>query len=515
MFHLRGLSGFHFKNFGLGFLLLLSATGCNSDNTPTDRITDSGITDAAINLDNSPHIANDISFMDTQPPVDTQIAHKVPTEVDFVRLKEMLKTLAAEDMKGRLLGSPDGAKAEAYAIDRMTATGLQIQTQDVTLPIFDLASPIDLSIVDNKDNPAQTLEYIKQYREIKFSGSGSVNGELFFVGYGTKQSYEGIDVKGKVVAILTTPPENTTASLLDDKIHQAHLQGAIGIVFVPSGIDAQTDEYIAEQYQPAALHEYGVVDTNLLADDLPAVLIHVGVEEILLGKKTAALTKDPTPFNTNKLVHVEVHGKTYPKAVCKNVFGILPGTDPTLKDEIIGIGAHYDHIGMGGNGKPFAGAADNASGSATVLEVAMQFGQAGAAPKRTLMFALWCGEDQYIYGSVHYVKNPIFPMSKTPLYVNVDYIGDTEGPYWLREKTVAMQDEFIAASSDKPIEELNLAFACASDECPFQMKGVPFIRFLSQGPHHHSQNDTFENLTLPNIEKVAHALMRGIVKVAY
>jgi hypothetical protein len=113
-----------------------------------------------------------------------------------------------------------------------------------------------------------------------------------------------------------------------------------------------------------------------------------------------------------------------------NVIGILPGSDPELKDEAIVIGAHYDHLGRGGEGslapregEIHHGADDNASGVAGMLELARIFSALGARPKRTIVFIAFSGEEEGLLGSNYYVNHPIVPLSQTVAMINMDMIG--------------------------------------------------------------------------------------------
>lgn len=112
-----------------------------------------------------------------------------------------------------------------------------------------------------------------------------------------------------------------------------------------------------------------------------------------------------------------------------NVIGILPGTDPQLKNEAIVIGAHYDHLGHGGDGSLAAnsieihhGADDNASGVAAIIELARQFAR-DKRNKRTLIFIAFSGEEEGLFGSNFYVNNPVFPLDKTIAMINLDMVG--------------------------------------------------------------------------------------------
>lgn len=113
-----------------------------------------------------------------------------------------------------------------------------------------------------------------------------------------------------------------------------------------------------------------------------------------------------------------------------NVVGILDGSDPILKNETIVIGAHYDHLGRGGEGSLAPregdihhGADDNASGVAGVLELARLFRTQGQRPRRTLVFIAFSGEEEGLLGSNYYVNHPIVPLANTVAMINMDMIG--------------------------------------------------------------------------------------------
>src|SRR5439155_1797881 len=108
-----------------------------------------------------------------------------------------------------------------------------------------------------------------------------------------------------------------------------------------------------------------------------------------------------------------------------NVVGILPGTDPKLKNEAIVIGAHYDHLGRGGEGslapregEIHHGADDNASGVAGLLELARLFSSQEPRPRRTIVFIAFSGEEEGLLGSNYYVNHPIVPLASTVAMIN-------------------------------------------------------------------------------------------------
>src|SRR5262249_10925896 len=113
----------------------------------------------------------------------------------------------------------------------------------------------------------------------------------------------------------------------------------------------------------------------------------------------------------------------------RNVIGLLPGHDPVLRNETIIIGAHYDHLGLGGfgsldpdsTGKVHNGADDNASGSAMLIELAQRL--AAAPPARTVVFIAFSGEELGLLGSSYYVKQPVYPLATTLAMINLDMVG--------------------------------------------------------------------------------------------
>jgi Zn-dependent M28 family amino/carboxypeptidase len=113
----------------------------------------------------------------------------------------------------------------------------------------------------------------------------------------------------------------------------------------------------------------------------------------------------------------------------KNVIGLLPGHDPTLRNETVIVGAHYDHLGLGGfgsldpdsTGRVHNGADDNASGAAMLIHIAARLAQ--ARPARTVLFIAFSGEELGLLGSAHYVKQPVYPLSSTLAMINLDMVG--------------------------------------------------------------------------------------------
>ncbi len=216
----------------------------------------------------------------------------------------------------------------------------------------------------------------------------------------------------------------------------------------------------------------------------------------------------------------------------ENVIGYIDGTD--LKDEVIIICGHYDHTGKRGK-NIFNGADDNASGTAGVMELARMCANAvdnGYEFKRTLVFIAFAAEESGLNGSMYYVYNPVFPLNKTALVVNMDMIGRSDkGPEWAGHVNAcpvgknSRAAKKVLRSVDKQIDDThfyrrmefpeNILWLSGSDHFPFVRKGVPAV-VVSTGMHadYHKPTDTAEKINFGNMTNILKGLFVLLTEVA-
>ena len=205
----------------------------------------------------------------------------------------------------------------------------------------------------------------------------------------------------------------------------------------------------------------------------------------------------------------------------QNIYAWIEGNDPILKNEIVVIGSHMDHIGYGpsmsrwGGGKIHPGADDNASGTVALMEIAEAFSMLKDKVKRTVVFQSYSAEEMGLIGSRYYCTNPKFPQGNPSIQshvfmLNMDMIG------WLRQGAFATAFYEGTSSIDigKYIDELNKKYTFAktitsrggggSDHASFYNKRVP-IAFLHTGghPHYHKPTDTADKINYDGLEKVS------------
>lgn len=201
-------------------------------------------------------------------------------------------------------------------------------------------------------------------------------------------------------------------------------------------------------------------------------------------------------------------------AIGKNVIGVLPGSDPDLRNEIVIVGAHYDHLGPGqfgaldpdSTGRTHNGADDNASGASALIHIARKL--AATPPARTIVFIAFSGEEAGLLGSDYYVKNPLFPLASTYAMVNMDMVGR------LRNERLLIYGSATAAEYPHILDSLNagphfdLRYSGdgwgRSDQSPFYGAGRPVLHlFTDLHEDYHRTTDDWQKINADGLAEVA------------
>jgi hypothetical protein len=343
-------------------------------------------------------------------------------------------------------------------------------------------------------------------------------GELVYVGFGIDDGnyndYKNIDVKGKIVlmddgepktgdttyAITGNSKKSAWSNLSFDKKQEAAVRnGAIAMLVVSPAYKkaAKWPQPRGPQY-PVFKIKQGGINRYMISPELA---------KELAGEKmpaTGTVLKKNMEINFNKIQF---------RTPSTDVIGIIPGTDK--KEEYVLITAHMDHLGKR-DSVIFYGADDDGSGTCAVMEMAEAFGKAkkdGKGPRRTMVFMTVSGEERGLWGSAFYAENPVFPLNKTSVDLNIDMIGRVGSDY-VKDAPDSLNYVYVIGddklSTDlRPINEnANLKtglkldyryndpndknrFYYRSDHYNFAEKGVPII-FYFDGVHkdYHRPSDT-------------------------
>jgi hypothetical protein len=361
-----------------------------------------------------------------------------------------------------------------------------------------------------------------------FSSNTPLKSEVVFTGYGFHfnndslkwNDYDGVDVKGKWVMILRgdPEPENNKSPYISfsadrDKALMAKDMGAAGVLMVSGPLFDPQDTF-----EPLNMEGYSV--------DIPVLRIKKEIADVILSKSTNTIellekklneTKKPFSFSTN----VSVNGKAEivrEMANTRNVVMLLPGEDPKLKDEYIILGAHFDHLGMGGPGSGSRaldtigihhGADDNASGVAMMLELAEKFAETKGSHKRSIICLSFSGEEEGLLGSKHFVDDPGIDLSKVNVMFNLDMVGrlnETNNLQISGVGTAAGLKAIIYAKTDTSVIKLTLSDEGygPSDHSSFYGKNIPVL-FYFTGAHmdYHTPTDTWDKINYKGMVEIS------------
>jgi Zn-dependent M28 family amino/carboxypeptidase len=352
--------------------------------------------------------------------------------------------LADDRMKGRETGSPEHREAAEYVAKHFKAAGLKPGASDGGY--FQSVPFVSRKIVEPKSSLAivrgTTVVPVVLGDEATFSmriaPAPKVDAPIVFVGYGLQvpeskhDDMAGLDLKGKVVLLLTGGPSTIAGPLL------AHYQntrwaalkaaGAIGVVSIqnPKGQDVPWDRSKLARFLPAMSIADPALDETA-GQQLAVTVNPAAAEKFFAGANTTfaqildlantgrALPRFPIPASIRATVAVDVE-----RTASDNVVGILPGTDPVLKNEYVVVTAHLDHLGVGTmtGDNIYNGAMDNASGIATLIETATA---AAKKPfKRSVIFLAVTAEEKGLLGSRYYASKPTVPPAAIVADLNTD-----------------------------------------------------------------------------------------------
>ena len=478
-------------------------------------------------------------------------------EISVDRIAKHEAFLSSDKLQGRRAGTQYADEAAAYIEKEFRSYGLKTSSPAGYLQPFIFVASVKLgagnSFQVKTAAGTRALKIGDEFMPLAFSPSEPVAGELVFAGYGISapelqfDSYAGVDPKGKIVMILRGSPDGdnphgrfadfTQPGLeIQNKTLKAREKGARGVIFI-SG-----EQVFAHDKLSRLRH-----DLNFLDSGIPTVVVsRVAAKAILESSKSSlseleaksneagsarAIAGATAEFKTDI---VKVDGKS------ANVVGVLKGSDPQLASEYVVIGAHYDHLGLGGpeslaanpEGQIHHGADDNASGTTGLLELARVLAAERAKIKRSIVFVAFSGEELGLLGSGAYTKNPAVPLSSTVAMLNMDMIGRLRNgslfvggvgtsPIWkpLLEKLNGPAQPSASAAGSGSGSRFQLSYGedgfGPSDHQSFYVKDLPVLFFFT-GTHddYHKPSDTADKINSEGLKQVAEFVREIALSVA-
>jgi hypothetical protein len=500
--------------------------------------------------------------------------------IDPSTFLEHVKFLSSSRLQGRGNGTPGLARAGDYIAARFQSdklepggegrtyfqsfevvTGLQVgsgNTLSLSTPSgavafqlgrdyypvsVDAGSPARDSATPGPGSGRPTMPPPASARPPSAGASDALRVPVVFAGYGISapglnyDDYAGVDVTGKAVLIFTDEPqENDASSPFDGKANTTHAtvmtkamvarsHGARLVLLVEDMAHATDQANYAGFLQDPQADEYGIPAVRVARDRVDQAI----AGSLDLRQVAGEIDRDLKPrsriLDSVSVSLAERFAKT--RRPDRNVVGILRGSDPARAAEAVVVGAHYDHLGLGGRhslapsatGQIHPGADDNASGIAALLEMARLAAADRVHYARTVVFAAFAGEELGLLGSAYYVDHPAVPLDRTVAMIDLDMIGRPSGRVLISglESAPSLQEDLKAAEAGSALQVKTFgegALVGASDDTSFLLRRVPSIAFFS-GFHadYHRPSDTWEKIDpagAAEVTKIAFALLGRI-----
>jgi len=480
-----------------------------------------------------------------QQPDTTQI--RFSKYVTAEGMKKNLSVLASDEYEGRETGQKGQKMSAEYIKKYYQDLGIKpfssSQLKDGYMQAFPLAvfNPQEVKISTGKKTFAPNTDYFSWANTI---GDTSITlNQIEFCGYGINtlvyNDFDKLDVKGKAVMILDGEPtkeggtsmisQNTEPSVWSSNFRtkqvEAKKQGIKFLFIVDKNLQASYAKF-----------EHRITSTRMSIDTKSEpnypLIIYISqqmADEIISSAKNNVAEIAAKTSKSAKPVHFEIKisltlNITQKKfgISAENVMAYIEGSD--LKDEVIVLSAHYDHLGIH-DGKVYNGADDDGSGTVAIMQLAKAFQEAkkqGKGPRRSMLFLNVSGEEKGLLGSEYYAEHPVLGLDKTVCDLNIDMIGrlDEEHKtnsnyiYLIGSDKLSKDLHNISEQANKTYTKLGLDYKYndenepnryyyRSDHYNFAKNGVPVI-FYFNGVHedYHQETDEIGKIDFTKMEKI-------------
>lgn len=500
---------------------------------------------------------------------------------DFLR--KHLSVIASDSLRGRDTGTAGIEEAENYLVDFYRSIGFQPKGVEGTyFQPFDLNATVTDSLVyttyrvDGNDtlrvnHSVEAENYSSDY-VTSFGGAGLIEGDIIYAGFGVEDSLnnvhnlEGDAIAGNWVLMFDQIPYVVDGDTLVNSNYRARSRlvalirdyGARGILLISDQTESEFNKIVdinsrvinvpdnlslayrgngSRTYTPPYAY-------TKISPDLAAEILDVEDEEGLWKLRESTI-ENLQEFRARKTsYYLEFAPYREVRIIeARNVLAYLEGADPELRDEIVVVMGHHDHVGMGAPNESgdyiYNGADDNGSGTVGLMAIANAFHQAekeGFKPKRSILFLHVSAEESGLLGSRYYSDHPIIPIEQTIAALNTDMIsrsdpehidaGITDYVYLIGGEIISSQLDSLVVDAnqqtvnmqlDRKYNDLNDSnqFYRRSDHWNFGRLGVPFVFFFT-GVHedYHAPGDEVHDVDFEKYPRVARLIYNSAVNIA-
>jgi Zn-dependent M28 family amino/carboxypeptidase len=437
-------------------------------------------------------------------------------QITAATLRAPIRILASDEFEGRGPATRGDALTRLYLSTELETLGLQPGgvngSWEQPFDIVGVKAKLPASWEFTGKSGSVALKYGDDY--IAGSGvqtpTGAIeNAPLVFVGYGIEapeyqwNDFKGVDVKGKVLVMLNNDPDWDPKLFAGKtrlyygrwtyKYESAARHGAAGVIIVHTTPSAGYPWQVVQsswggvQFELPAEKEPRIQLKGWATEDAARRLVKAGGADLdALVKQAKSRGFKPVPLNLTTSIRFD---NEISRVRTANVAGLLPGSDPKLKDEVVIYSAHHDHFGIGDPDKTgdkiYNGAEDNAAGCAQVLAIARAMAALPERPRRSVLFLFVAGEEQGLLGSKYYSEHPTFAPGRIAANINYDggnYLGRTRDLTQVGAGKSSL-DGLAKALVEKqgrvlvPDQNPDKGYYYRSDQFSFAKIGVPALYF--------------------------------------
>ena len=457
-------------------------------------------------------------------------AQKIPDARPYAKnitaddLKKHLYTIAGPDYEGRETATPGQHKVADYIENHFKSLGLQPGNGEhfkLPYPVYqDSLEGASLSVANQTYALNQDF-----FAPVASNNSLTLLGsEVVFAGYGitdsSRDDYKDLNVRGRIVVVLNGNPPGTPVPtgrrrFGPTKQDFAQRNGAAAVLIlwkgdrIPPQLSSPKGNMTVTEFRRT-----NSIDNFYITEKVARAIFGDDFGKLESGTPSSKVYTADIKMSLRKSTH---------ELEASDVLGFLPGTD--LKDQIVVISAHMDHLGKR-NGEIYYGADDDGSGTVSVLELASAFAKAKAAgkgPRRSILFLANSGEEEGLWGSAFYTDHPTYPLDHTTVDLNIDMIGRIDPRrnygdsmnyvYVVGSDKLSTDLKPISEGTNKKYTKLELDYKFddpkdperiyyRSDHFNFARKGVPII-FYFDGIHadYHRPTDTPDKINYDLLAK--------------
>ncbi len=463
---------------------------------------------------------------------------KYNPEISIEDIRENIEYLASDSLKGRKSGETGDLLAAQFIRNKFEDAGLELLF-DNGFQTFDLVTSAEVGPGNVLEVKGQSFEVEKDYLPYAFSSNTELEASVAFAGYGIEinkdtlkwNDFAGIDVNGKWILALQGDPdmENPESPFIEFSTERAKAlvasdKNAAGLILVAGPSFSENDE-LSSLFFDKNSSRYSIPIIQVTRKVANQILEQSG--ETVESLETKILEQNaPLQVSTNTVVKAKVN-ILLKETESQNVVAMLPGTDESLKNEYVVIGAHFDHLGMGGPGSGSRaidtvgihnGADDNASGVAAVIELAEKLASE-KKNRRSIIFAAFGAEEMGLIGSKAFTLNPPVSTDEMVSMFNFDMVGRLD----TSTNALSIGGTGTAKETEDILNKYNSGFELAfsqegvgpSDQASFYLENIP-VFFISTGAHsdYHTPTDDADLINYEGEKKVIEYSLAVINEVA-